>query len=451
MHGEHSHNISATNEAEMIQPDPENGGSYDEEQPSHYKTDSPISRSKFSAVPQNEYLSSDEKELLRFELNCALVQFLQAGRSIVLEGLGVLSPHKEVLKRTYVFKDWAILRDETKRTAIFEKSEDISGISPHAYHQLVDTWELVQTIYSKLPLPLQIRWAERELRKVLLGYLREIKDEIIQRGFSHQLRGVGIFHALHNRQGESARDWFAGADIFVNSSFQQILSLGANRRISRPVLETAWELLEAGFGTAHHCFEFSLSDQLKLLGFSSAQIDEFKLTSDTIRVSAFKKGSSPQGNALLFVTDGIRGLAPISRPQRKLRHELVFEVVADYESESVCAAASRALTIGAVLLLGDPINPINANTALTTAHSLDPNFPTRLKGALLTSWYTCCHEQLSKDVEFQFASVIGITADESELVARRGKAHLLSLLRRKGAIHQTVLKRPSCLLKSSIE
>lgn len=305
------------------------------------------------------------QELLRFELNSALLQFVQAERPVVLENFGIISPQRRTISQVHPMGTFGVVREEVLQTLVFEKCEDTSCLPEGRFPRLVDTRELVQSVYSRLPLSLQIRWSERELRRLVVAFFKAVRAEVVERGHSHQLRAVGHLYALHNRQGERPSDWFAGADIFMVPRQNRPLSLKSVRQFARPVLETASEVWEAHLGPPVWSGSFSLSYSLRELGFPESLINEYALTPDEIRVLMFVAPSSTSGEAgaleengtsptplsqeypggerkitehreIFLVTDGLRSVSrgsasrpPASEAQingARLKHELVLHL-----------------------------------------------------------------------------------------------------------------------------
>jgi hypothetical protein len=446
-------------------------------------------------LEQRKPLDAETREILRFELNSALLHFTQAERPVVLEGFGIIRPVRRKQTRTHHFGDWGIVREETLQTLEFEKCEDTAGLNLSMYARLVDTRELVQSIYSRLPLPLQLRWSERELRRLLIDFIREVRTEVVAIGFSDQLRGVGQMFALHNRQGLSPSDWFAGADIFMVPRQTRPLSLGTAQRFSRPVLENAWELWGAVLGPALKTGEIPLSATLKELGFPENVISDFSLSIDSIPFALFLDpasdvpgtDSSKKERGAIFVTDGLRSASLAGSPRQKLRHELVVRVPlavlgrfgmgeAELTHERTISSAGSStggksnpaasgsgspsqipsfvsclLAAGALLLASDRMNPLRANAALALGRSITGASDSKLRSLLLTSCSTFGLQQLACDGPFNYATVLGLASDEAALLAARGRDHLFAILESRGLSQTTHPYRSSTLTRGYVE
>jgi len=426
-------------------------------------------------------MDPETREILRFELNSALLHFTQAERPVVLEGFGIVRPFRKKQTRTHHFGDWGIVREETLQTLEFEKCEDTAGLNLGHYPRLVDTRELVQSIYSRLPLPLQLRWSERELRRLLIDFVREVRTEVVQLGFSDQLRGVGQLFALHNRQGLSPSDWFAGADIFMVPRQTRPLSLGAAQRFSRPVLENAWELWGALLGPALKHGSIPLFSTLRELGFPENVLSDFKLSIDSIKYALFLdppegstvseqpvKASSKKERGAIFVTDGLRSANLVGNPRQKLRHELVVRVplaalgkfgISEAElkddrsgdSSELPSFVSSLLAAGSLLLASDRMNPLRANAALALGRSITGESDSKLRSLLLTSSSTFGLQQLAFDGPFNYATVLGLASDEAALLAARGREHLFAILDSRGLNQTTLPLRSSTLSRGYVE
>jgi hypothetical protein len=447
-----------------------------------------------------EDIDGEIQELLRFELNSALLQFVQAERPIVLENFGIISPERRTISQVHPMGSLGVVREEVLQTLVFEKCEDTSCLPDGRFPRLVDTRELVQSVYSRLPLSLQIRWSERELRRLVVAFFKSVRSEVVERGFSHQLRAVGHLYALHNRQGERPSDWFAGADIFMVPRQNRPLSLKSVRQFVRPVLESAAEVWEAHLGPAVWSGSFSLSYSLKELGFPESLVKEYALAPDEIRVLMFvvplsAPGERSQGadyrsapggierRDIVLVTDGLRSASrgSLTRPDStepdtqmsgpRLKHELVLHLTerdfphtrfdpgthapssSEYSPHLAWAPpvwTAQLLAAGALLIASERSNPLRANAALALGRSLTGNRDCLLSAVIAVPCPRFSTQQLSTEGGFHFANLVGITADEAELVASHGREHLLALLETKGLASMTVTTRSSILARSHV-
>ncbi len=472
-------------------------GSTDADPSSTTHTSHTRARSSDSSVPTDHAAIDPEiDELLRFELNTALLHFVQAERPVVLENFGILCPKRKLSAQTHLMGSWGVLREEVLQTLTFEKCEDTSCLPESRFTRLVDTRELVQSVYSRFPLALQVRWSERELRRLVVAFFRKVRNEVIENGFSSQLRAVGQLYATHNRQGGRLNDWFAGADIFIVPRQVRPLSLRSVRRFPRPVLSCASELWEAMLGAPKWQGAFSFSHSLREIGFPERTLEEFCFDPDEVPVSIFYQNSTPNSAPgesaatgqpseaqVVIVTDGLRNVArcpqggttseELSHHGARLRHELVFRIpassfgpeVAEHEfhtPRNVDASASmpnpfsppswvaQVLAAGSLLVASERANPLKANSALAFGRSLTGAKDCKLNALMAVPCPNVQAQQLAEDGPFHFANIIGITADEAKLIASHGRDHLLALLEARGLCNYTAPTRSSILARGYV-
>jgi hypothetical protein len=430
-------------------------------------------------------LDAEVNELLRFELNAALLSFIQAERPVVLEGFGIVSPTRRKTARTHLMGSWGVIREETVQTIVFEKCQDTSCLPADRYPRIVDTRELVQAVYSRLPITLQLRWSERDLRRLIVQFVRGVRDDLTENGFTEQLRALGHFYSIHNRQGNSIADWFAGSDIFIVPRQIRPLSLRSVRQFARPVLESSWELWEAAVGKPVWEGTSSVQRSLLELGFPENALEGQLVNPDEFKTALFidanqanegnENAHAIRGAHAVFVTDGLRSASRTSSHRNKLRHELVLRVplraiiggqidsgLAQTESTSQLENFSlpkdfvpqdwvaQVIAAGVLLAASERANPLRANAALALGRSLTGEKDCKLRSMFLVPCATFQSQQLAVDGPFHFASILGITSDEAKLLAAHGRDHLLAILESRGCANITVPDRPPTLLRTFV-
>ena len=136
-----------------------------------------------------------------------------------------------------------IIREETHRLIEFEKTNEVVPYHQQRFGKIVETKELSEWIYPRLDLKMQLLHDPTELKRLIRGFVANLKREVVISGYSNQLNTIGSFFAAHNRQGTSFSDWYAGADIWLKPVWKEYLSVGNHRAFERPELKNAWELL----------------------------------------------------------------------------------------------------------------------------------------------------------------------------------------------------------------
>lgn len=274
-------------------------------------------------------LSQLETESLESALSRAIIFFLEHDRPVWLEGIGILNTEKVTHEKSRILGGSVIVRPETRRVVTFEKCNELV-----AYHYerfggrdrsqgIIETKQLAVRTYAILPIELQLRWSEAELARVVRGFLRVVKHEVVVNGFSTRLSALGDLCALHNRRGDSIGDWYAGADIFMVPKYRQVIKVGPARVFPRPKLENAWEWLAAAHGAPLVTFDANLTAELLTLGFplSSAE-HSWALDNNRLKIAVFRSTESKAHTAksenskqreqkitLIYCTDGLRYLS----------------------------------------------------------------------------------------------------------------------------------------------
>jgi hypothetical protein len=420
---------------------------------------SPAESQEATVVPPTQPLFQESIEQNSAEFNRAIVdsiaELIRAGFPVYLEGLGILTSTIETQTRTYVVG--SELRSRTEESVVlgFEKSREITAYHREQFPRLIDTKDLTPAVHAALPPEIGVRLSVREVRRRITSLARAIRESLTQRGFSDALAPLGELYALHNRQGESANDRFAGADIFMNSRFSPRLKVSEAHRRERPILENGWELCAAAYGTPLEKLELNLARELKSLGYTLSAADEAKfLTTRTIPVAVFQTGVVDGRPNLLYVTEGVRRLA--RSEGRPSGNELTFQLSVAYPEErggklAIPEWPTRALTLGWLLVLSSRSRTIKAGTGFAAEVPLIPDCDTELSAIFSTPYRPIRSPQLDREGEFTFVNLVGITAAEADLTHRAGGEHLLTLLNHRGLDQVTKPTRSSITARSVVE
>jgi hypothetical protein len=386
------------------------------------------------------FTRSQDRSDLRKALSGAIVHFLEQNRAVYLDGLGILYPCQQ--KRS-VTRDISSLqsfvRTETVSSAAFEKCYDLIQLHRDRFPKIAEIPELKDYIYPRLSIDAQIQWNEEDLSRLLRGLVRSIKDEIVIDGSSYQLKAVGRFLALHNRQGSTPEDWFAGSDIFLQSHFEEPVSVEAGRLFAKPVLRDAWELLEAGHGAPCYQFEINLKRELAKLGYDCEPIAEaFGAYALKIPVSVFRVPASQGGeeDVLLYCTNGLRSFQ--SEGEGVVGTELTFQLAVqkeDFTDERVQTSSqsaipewpARVLSLGWILLVSSKERRVRPGAGLSADMPLIPQFDTGLTGIFATPFEAVSSAQRTESGVFEYVNLVGITDEETAVAASNGSDQLALL------------------------
>ncbi len=435
-------------------------------------------------ITHEEYLritTEDDRNLLRFELNCAAVQFLENNRPVYLESLGIIYPETVCETKSHTVGSFYAIRNETLRHLRFEKCDDIIGLPAEVTTKLAQTRELASRIYPRLPLVLQVKWTFADLQGILRVMVTSLRQKIIRAGHSSILSSVGDFYALHNRQGSTSAEWYAGADIFLKQRGSCPIAIGKSRLLPRPILKDAWELLVAAYGEPIKTYSVDVLTILKQLGYA---YDEQSLADNlgqqnevqkTIKVAAFAVNFTTETikpASILYCTDGLRSAAEVAQAQkstetdssssetkpsekrRKAGTEIVFQLPFDRQStppEDLPALVAEALVMGWILMHGTKSRALKIGTGLSSRYPLGGDPSSQLNSVIVTTLTAIKSENLADDGPFYYMNIVGVTADEASFIKEHRKNHLIAALESRGLDQITQPKRSSVFARTEIE
>lgn len=384
----------------------------------------------------------------------AILGFAKSNRAVYLESFGIVFPEIKTIKRSYLVKNSIAVRQEGILAINFEKCGELHALHREKFISLAETKELLAEIYPRLPIALQLRWRVEQLRDLVLKEIRDLKLEVVSRGYSKNFEDLGIFFSLHNRHGASPEDWFAGADIFLISKFERLTRFGEVGFFHRPQIKGPWDIFEAAYGASLGCFDLQVQDELRELGISLP--NDSTLARLGLEVAVFRK---PQLNdkrdteVLVYCTNGLRSITR----DGLLPAELIFQVEIPSDStgknnDSVPRWPGRALAMAAALRerKQDAKAASVATFGFPGGVSLTSGRRSALGGILIAPYHQSPLPHLTGNGEFTLISVVGVMADEVALAHSHSASHLLALLSRKGFSDITKPSRLSVLHRTTI-
>jgi len=405
--------------------------------------------------------TKDEKVLIENELGMALLHLIKMGRAAYLDRFGIFFPKLGDKTVTRIVDKQGIIRKEISRTAAFEKCLELTSYHRREYPQIAESQEIATRVHARLPLNLQIKWSSRDIKKMIEGLTRLLKYEVINAGSSSRLSSLGSFYCMHNRQGLSFADWFAGSNIIFEASSSETVSAGPARFFDRPVLVNAWEPLESAFGEPVSKFTIDLSKELPKLGYSlnQAEAPHPSLT-EGVKVAVFKR-TSPKDEgrdfSLLFCSDGLRGIGLNKSGKQICGSEVTFQLssksVEDPQSllDNLAKWSNRAFVMAWILLIGKSSGRLNLGSGLSCdCPLLEGEKDSRLSAIFSTPFSFLPGEQLGKEGPFYYNNLVGITEDEAELAKTHGVEHLYILLKHKNLSDITNPSRASILNRTEL-
>ena len=411
-----------------------------------------------SEVSKTAAANSDDSVLFSSLFQESLRFFLSRSIPVYLNGFGILftKPHSQ--DRSYQKCSSLIVRKENYRTIEFEKCASITNFHRQTYPGLIELKELSERILALLPIEQAAPINEKIIRARLSVLIGDVLSETVIKGCSNLLSSIGTFYALHNRQGNSLEDWFAGSDIFISSNFAQPISVGKCIVRERPILESAWELLGAAFGEPLIKLKINLTKELKELGYDISELPND--VSSEIPVAIFQSYSKKdKTHLLIYSTDGLRTQGITAKRTKGFGTEMVFQlpVTTPFSHQDkkqlldIPRWPLRPLVMGWILMQSSSAKVLKAGLKIREESSLIPNFDSDLSAIFCTQFSTFKEEQLSTEGSFFFVNIVGITGDEHALAERNGSEHLRVVLEYKKLSQFTKPLRSSLTSRSTLK
>jgi len=376
--------------------------------------------------------TTEERGILRQELSKALAYFLSRQQGVYLEGFGILIPVKERKEHTFPADlSFAIQKIESL-SVCFEKCLELTGYHRDKFPGLVENGELASRIYPRLPFLFQLKHSERILGRFLKALILSIRNEVIVDGVSLQLEDLGSLYSLHNRQGQTIHDWFAGSDVFLVAKFKEVLKAEQPRVLELPLLESAWEILDAAYGERVSQSEIQITKELFRLGYSQSDLDLPKdLEYPTFSVAAYRMPTeSKEVTRLLFCTDGLRhsginGQTNTTSSEITVQAELPGEInlkqdLPNWPIDVIC--------LGWLLLQSSKTKSLQPQMVLSTDTVIGSPKANPMRSILTVPLKGISLPQRTSDGFFYYINVTGITDDEAKLAEMRSPSHLSDLL-----------------------
>ena len=382
-------------------------------------------------------ISDEELKAICTELNQVLRWFLDQGNSVFLHRLGILFPQTLSATQTYLWSDQLVLRTETTRVFQFEKCNELTSYHNEKFgkNTLCELSSLTSRIYPRLPLSLHIRWNESTFRSKLKYVLEFLRWEVVTKGFSKILDSVGTLYALHNRQGTTFEDWFAGSDLFLAPSNCEPLVVGPCKILPRPVLQVSTEILEAQYGPPIEEIKCNPSHELlsHKVGYRNGKGS--REISNSITVLVFQSTIAKQ-NVYIYSTRNLHH-------QYGRSYEFVFQLI----HEHTAPPRWPIKIFASISELTEQIRG-NENIVISSPIPYTDNSSRPLQHLLITQYDKIKLAQCSDMGSFSYLNLVGISAGEARVASRYGANFLTELLRARGLAQVTRLER-ACLTRLS--
>ncbi len=378
-------------------------------------------------------------------LEAVIVDSLGRGTAVYLESFGIIFP--EVNSRTVVetLNTKLCTRIEGQRSAKFEKCYDLIQLHRERFGSILEGRLLFSAIKKHLSYQ---GLTDREIHRNLRSYIKNLRDDVINNGYSEALPNVGRFVALHNRQGANFGDWFAGSDIFLQSSYRHTLMSGTPLFSNRPILTHAWDALTSKFGKPIKTYELVLDSALQPFTQAPSTISERALSP---QVAVFAQ-QEEDVTRFTFATDGMRLLG-------NCKNGLGTEFLFSFEQrlgdwcfliDDVIEMARRPLSLAWLLAAGSEDDSLKIGTCLECSSKVFPKSSGDITAVLCQPPMICQHVHMTSDRQFRFLQLVGVTGDEAQICERVGYGHLASILEYRGVHEVTKPSRTSIISRTHI-
>jgi Suppressor of fused protein (SUFU) len=409
--------------------------------------------------------SSEEKSVICRLLQEVIIELLCSHKAIYLEKFGLLAPVLSKINENIIFERKTLVRQSTLLSVEFHKCNELTNLHKEKFPEIIETPTLSRSLYARLPHKLLFKWDSKNTRNLLLGLIETIKKEVITLGICSRLSKIGEFTAIHNRQGETFKDWFAGADIFLNMAYEKIIESDNSIVFERPIVEDSWEICKALYGKPLHIFPLKIEKELEALGYELPK-DLKHSSSLNIKVAIFenKIGSQIQ---LIYCTDGLRNLGLSIKPKKDFAYsygnELVMQIANDASFQESAKDNSirhddlllpnwpkQILALCWLLMNGSSTKTLKIGAGISHGSSLSGNsLLSKLTTIFVTKYSKSCSEILSHEGPFYYLNITGITDDESQFAENYGTKRLISILKHKKLDQVFKIGRSSVLNKTS--
>ncbi len=446
-----------------------------------------VSESKSSRSPKNKFAKkgliewTDEHSATLIEkISEVITQSLLNNTAVFLERVGLIVPSRETKQKIYdpalartshteeqpaknAPSPTVLVRAETNILAQFEKCEELTQVHRDDYEHILETSELTRLVYPKLPLTISLDYTPEAIKGIIRNLLREFRREIIVQGFSKKFESIGEFFSLHNRQGSSERDWFAGADIFMTPRFRCVVHASAAREYERPILRDSLEPFESLWEAPLASWEVAPVQELEKIGYHISKKELSLDAPEHFHLSVFGKRNS-HGNVthLVFVSHGLRSLAVALGTKLGFGTECVLQVAVndtlreeikrgEIDSLSTSRWAASIFSLAWTLMRGSSSGCLRSGVGISCEDvplHVQAGKSSGPRMVLATDFRLLPGAHCVQDGLFQYMSLIGITDGEVRFAQKYSSSQLISLLKRKNLDQVTHLGR-TCVTSTS--
>lgn len=386
-------------------------------------------------ISTNQLLSEtteEERFILKQELCTTLLSFIDRDIPVFLDGLGLLSTSERQSLVQREVNGNSIIRNEAHKSLEFEKCDRICDDHRSKFPTIADTKDLAQRIHPQLPTEINIKWTEQDTRRYLRGIIRLAKEHLVREGHSKDFDPVVHLFCIQSDVNTkldkvSVHDVFAASEIFIKSNYKQLVNVGPSKVYQAPVLESAWELLEAAYNAPLTTIEVDVARELAALDyeFSAEELESLKLP-EKLKVAAFLTSQDQDSHTFLLATDGLRSLA--YGESGSVGNELTLQAVLKSDSVLVPSWIHQCLSLGVLVLCSSVSKQIRPGLMIETDKPLVVGKHSSFSAVLTTSFQPVKQAMRSADGQFQYVNLVGIGAPEVVLAKKFNPKRVLALL-----------------------
>lgn len=384
---------------------------------------------------------------IRIALPAAILEILAQRPAVFLERFGILyneiSPKTRWQLTETSIQKWQI----SEKTIRFEKCNELTSLQRQEFTDLAELRELCAA--TRRVADDDLACSERDLRHQVKAIIQAVRDQVVTNGYSDLLPTLGQFFALHNRQGTSLSEWYAGADIFLDAPRELLADRSLIEESPRITFPSAWDLAQQRYGRPVKIFSVNLKYELEQLGY---QIEAFPVQSEpTIRVAVFKSLHGASDRPIFhYLSDGMRTLALGETP---VGSECLFQLIGgsdpnDENSLDVPSGTSRVFTLAWILMQGSKNRVLSNVAGMSSDSELFSFRPSKMNSILVSPSEEFPFTYQARDRAFTISNMVSLYEDEAELLTR-GKDLLIQLLHRRQLDKISNPARPSLLARSN--
>jgi len=369
--------------------------------------------------------SEEERRIINFGLSSAITDYLLHHRAVYLEGLGIVFS-KEVSRNRIEESDRSFkLSSDKLLLPEFEKCSELVSYQREQFKNIVDTKELSKAVSERIAF--FVKWRDRKLERYLHGFLNLIRHEVVTFGYSLRLSQFCRFFGLHNRQGNNTNDWFSGADVFINSDFESIVSTDFKGEFVRPIYGSAWEPFEAWAGKPISIFTINPREELSSLGLRSIA-DKISSKDELIQTAMYRLNNG-DGSHLVFATNGMRQAGiQASGVGCEFTLNVIPRKFSELSLEDLQRYGCQPISLAWLLMNESTERCPEIGNGVTSGRTLWHMEADGFRSILLTKSNLFPREQVSTEGRFRFANITLLFADEAQAVAEVGSQTTLMLL-----------------------